>query len=253
MAQMLFYSSFLKIKRANKHIDDLNSLWNTFVSENRHFLIFQEQAKPPRKILKPVTRKPLPFDFNLIAGDAVHNLRTALDHIVCTLIKRNNKAINTSTGFPIHGNREKFEAGFKGKIAGCPENSFPLFEAVQAYPGGEGNNIWNLNMLDVADKHRELLLAAQSIKIPKATVKNPDGETLASILGTSLTGNAAGMAFPIDSVIEFENNAKPIMDIVFVKTPVFESESVIGTLKALSEEVNHIVLGFEAVLGADKN
>lgn len=250
---MLFYSSFLKIKRANEHIDNLNSLWKTFVIENRHFLVFQEQAKPPRKILKPVARKPLPFDFNLIAGDAVHNLRTALDHIVCTLIKRNNETINTSAGFPIHGNRKKFEAGFKGKIAGCPEDSFRFFETIQAYPGGEGDNLWKLNMLDVADKHRELLLAAQSIKIPKATVKTPDGEILAAILDSSFRGNAPGMAFPIDSVIEFENNAKPIMDIVFVKTPVFESESVIGTLKALSEEVNHITLGFEAVLGASKN
>jgi len=253
MAQMLFYSSFLKIKRANKHIDDLNSLWNTFASENSHFLIFQEQGNPPRKVLKPVARKPLPFDFNLIAGDAVHNLRTALDHIVCTLIKQNNETINTSTGFPVHRSREVFETSFIGKIAGCPKDSFPFFEATKVYPGGEGDNIWKLNMLDIADKHRELLLAAQSINIPKAVVKSPDRKTLATILDCSFTGKAGGMEFPVDSVIEFENNDQPIMDIVFVKTPVFEGESVIGTLKALSEEANHIVLGFEAVFGANKD
>jgi hypothetical protein len=48
-----------------------------------------------------VLRRP-PLEWGLIAGDAIHNMRSALDHLACVLVGENGGEITRSTSFPLY-------------------------------------------------------------------------------------------------------------------------------------------------------
>jgi hypothetical protein len=79
-AEELLRSPLLKLERANHHINDLNGKIQSFLSENPVELVVDPPDDTGR-IPSPrfEKQKPIPQEFSLIVGDAIHNIRTALD------------------------------------------------------------------------------------------------------------------------------------------------------------------------------
>src|SRR5437763_15177075 len=74
-----------KIERAKQHIRDLDARIDSF-RESRSYITFADKQSEEGESRLHLTIKPrLPVEFGLIAGDAVHNLRSALDHTACQL------------------------------------------------------------------------------------------------------------------------------------------------------------------------
>src|SRR5579864_4992836 len=79
----------LKIERAKEHIRDLDAAIKRFVQEQPYTL----GAKPHRipeiehTTLYVAEVKPIPDCISLIVGDAIHNLRSALDHLMWQLVE----------------------------------------------------------------------------------------------------------------------------------------------------------------------
>src|SRR6201987_1234395 len=83
----------LKIERAKRHFDELNTAiqsWGTTEAEEPTYIL---NHHPDRKCMNLALRrvKPNNPDWALIAGDIVHNLSSALDHLVCQLALLNGK------------------------------------------------------------------------------------------------------------------------------------------------------------------
>ena len=93
----------LKLSRAEKHLCDLDAAIR-FFCESKPYRI---SVKPHpvaeidyvRLFVESVT--PVPAEIGLIIGDAVHNLRSALDHLAFQLVLANGKTPVTTTEFPI--------------------------------------------------------------------------------------------------------------------------------------------------------
>ncbi len=79
-----FHGAKLKLKRANKHIMELNAVLNAFLESHFDNVSFKEDAYGWHHLqLGGVS---IPEDVPLIIGDAIHNLRSALDFMLCAAL-----------------------------------------------------------------------------------------------------------------------------------------------------------------------
>src|SRR5215217_3489518 len=76
-----------KVARAKKHLADLIVLRNTFIGQAEPDMIkVDTDPETGNEITKIVQIFDPPPGIALIAGDAIHNLRSALDHLAYQLV-----------------------------------------------------------------------------------------------------------------------------------------------------------------------
>jgi hypothetical protein len=103
-----------------------------------------------------------PIRLSVLIGDCVFNMRSALDNVVCALIRRATpEATCSGTQFPICDDRAKHKPEM---LRGVPEGARRMIVALQPYNRPENSiavdplNI--LNLLSNRDKHRAVNLTA---------------------------------------------------------------------------------------------
>src|ERR1700675_2981415 len=147
----MFDGARLKIKRANHHIADLETQFTAFTAENLPHLSIQtnpERGQP--YVLVSYGKEPPCADLALIIGDAIHNLRTSLDHLTWELVGKGGQ--NRHLCLPTGDKRVNFEASCQGIVT--PSQAVKdIFKSLEIFPGGKGDAIYRLNRLDNADKH----------------------------------------------------------------------------------------------------
>ena len=244
----MFSSSFLKIERANQHIVQLESTFRAFVKNNPHRISIQPDVEAGKVKIGVDFGVPLPSLISMITGDAVHNLRTALDHLACALVAANGGTIGSYIGFPFHEDRANFEANLERKIKGASKEAVDLIKSLEPYPGGNGQPLWRLNKLDIADKHHSLILAARITALPKIIVRNPDGSVMVTMENCRVGGDGRVnmIAVPADRTFEIEHQDQTPISILFRETDVLEGKDVIESLEKLSEIVFRTLQIFEA-------
>jgi hypothetical protein len=146
-----------KVERAKQHINDLETtLGGTFatVSHDTHpDLILREVDPETQKAFYKLGHElEVPDAISTIAGDVVHNLRSAFDLLLRQLFVANGQKPGEDY-FPTAGSRERFVARCKGEIhRNVGQDAFDLIKATEAYPGGNGDTIWRIHQLDIEDK-----------------------------------------------------------------------------------------------------
>ncbi|HEV2275917.1 MAG TPA: hypothetical protein VGR96_17225, partial [Acidobacteriaceae bacterium] len=130
-----FGNATLKINRADKHISDIGE--RLFASSHTYGPSLHVDGQTGKHFIHyAFTDKELRSDIALMVGDAIHNIRSALDYAWISALERLNPgSINGFTKFPIdpNGDRKKYESTLKVKI---PAASFPfrfLVEHVKPY------------------------------------------------------------------------------------------------------------------------
>lgn len=247
----MFSSSHLKIERANHHIENLGTLLDEFAERNPYAISIQHDIKTGQRIFGVEMGDAIPPHASAITGDAIHNLRTALDHMACAVVVAGGGTVRSFTGFPFHDVRENFEANLEGKIRGAAKDAINLFKSVEPYEGGRGDLLWRLNKVDVTDKHFRLIFAIRVISLPDITIRNPDGSVGGILPANQVIGEGSVnlIRTPVPANFEFKDNRKPPISVVFRDIEVFEGEDVLPTLKKLSQSVLGTVEIFEAKFG----
>jgi hypothetical protein len=117
--------------------------------------------------------EPPPIDWAIRFGEAVHNMRSALDHVIYQLTIRHHGGPLAKTGFPIFLDREPFERFGQAQIRGLLPAAQAVIEGLQPYhaPKPKDTVLWNLQESWNQDKHRIVqLMAAVSRKSSLAVV-----------------------------------------------------------------------------------
>lgn len=161
---------YLKLDRANEHIETVRSQTKTFLERHPAPLDFRTDETPgPNKsveyVLYAVIREEPPRELALFIGDAIQNIRNALDYLVYELTPP-SKRQTIKTQFPICTTAGNFKKSGLPKIAGVPGGEHTLIERVQPYiasnpPGNDPLAI--LAELSNLDKHRLLLTVAAAV------------------------------------------------------------------------------------------
>jgi hypothetical protein len=159
----------LKIKRADKHIQDLDAARKEFI-DTRPYVSYSETDPETGALVYKVSVEPHADeglrDLSVIAGDAIHNLRSALDLLAWQLVEANGQKPGDTTAFPVWRNEGQFIGGNAGFMKGAHRDAISEMRSLKPYKGGN-DSLWRLHRLDATDKHR-LLLAVGAI--PAGTV-----------------------------------------------------------------------------------
>jgi hypothetical protein len=166
----LFKSSRRKIARAKEHILDLERQIRVFAGENPYKQIVEEDPQRPGYLLHKIKlTKSLAPSFSDLVGDAVSNMRAALDH-ACYALAASHKTKPINAYFPFARDAAGLESAIKGRSKDVPQEIHPLLRSFEPYKGGN-EILWGLNMMCNADKHKMLTPVATGIVRPGTSIK----------------------------------------------------------------------------------
>jgi hypothetical protein len=156
-------SVLLKLDRARHHISDLDTEVRNFL-HSRPFEIDHHEHGNPQMAEWILTREtPVPHVISAIAGDAIQNLRTALDYIVCAMVERNQNRVSSESGFPISKSLAAYQnPNTQKKLDGISAEAHSFIDNLRPYAGGN-DTLWLLHRLNNRDKHRLLLSAGCAV------------------------------------------------------------------------------------------
>ena len=155
-----FYQSRLKLRRAISHINDAEALINEYLE------------KGPILLSENKNGDYVNFEFTIIAepaemlpaviGDAIHNLRTALDLLACDLVRRNGKNIK-NVHFPFADKASNFEGAIAlRKMNRAAPADLDILRSLKPYTGGN-DLLRAIHDLDIEDKHTAIIPAVSYV------------------------------------------------------------------------------------------
>ncbi len=166
-------SVLLKMDRAQEHLDRLDDEIRPWRTSKPYRLVRERHEVPVTEFRAKVRiNPPIPKPVPLLIGDAVHNMRSALDHLANALVIQNGKIPNTSTEFPLFADRppsKSEKARFMSKIDKMSPAARRQIIRLQPYHRGNDahfESLWILHRLDIIDKHRELSIIGGRYSLP---------------------------------------------------------------------------------------
>lgn len=254
-----------KIKRANKHISDLGAEKTRFLNTRPYSATPEYYPDHNQTVYFLDHFSPTPPCIPLIAGDAAHNLRSALDLLAWALYRRaNKKGSGTHIYFPITETPEKYKSQSGGKVKGISITDTQAIDAIKPYGGGN-DDLWGLHQLDIADKHKLLPtpvigigrfgfhVTAEMIEREfKGFIKFSPGSFEDKTVWFDAPPNSRDtLAFkpgdPVAAVAgdrELHKDVELTFDIAFGEPEVFKGRPIFETLVQLSNLVEGIVNSF---------
>ena len=170
--------SVLKYDRAYKHLVDAKTAVGEFLAAKPYDISRDGESQPGKLSFWITLLEDPPPEISLAAGDAIHNMRSALDHIVYELSSK-REANPRDTAFPLLTKEKDWDRrrkdgtlqvrSGKHRIRLLPSEAQTFIHNVQPWPrpepfwpdlfGPNRERLRELHALDIADKHRNLNLA----------------------------------------------------------------------------------------------
>jgi hypothetical protein len=163
--QELLRAPLLKYARAEHHINDLARQVDAYLALKpvRLVTIGDPEACKETHFLKQEI--PVPLALSLVAGDAIHNLRSVLDILIFSMIGDRARQPER-VQFPFAKNHQRFVSALESReIELAGKNVLDALAALQPYGGGD-DTFYGIHVLDVADKHKLILATTSAGRIP---------------------------------------------------------------------------------------
>jgi hypothetical protein len=255
----------IKVDRAKKHVSDFQTEECAFF-RSKPYVVRAKHDPQTRQLIYYIAsiRAPSPV-LSAISGDAIQNLRSALDHLAYALCAASSGGLSVSakrTYFPIFSSREGYDESERTrKVSGMGPVAIKLIDAIEPYKSGKGHALWVLHKLNITDKHKALVMVG-------STHRSLDlGARVAGILGqmdsrfsgvdlhyhvgvkNKMCPLKAGHILFIDAPNAKVNNKMSFgFQIAFAEPGVAECESVSETLQGFVDLINRILPAFESLL-----
>jgi hypothetical protein len=174
----------LKLNRANEHIKAVELCVDDWLRTDAYTIVREINPETGDTVHRAKIKSPPPPEISLLIGDAVHNLRSALDHAVYFLAERSfgtlTAEIEHALMFPIVGNENSKGASVDGStiidglmkraLIGVPDPARDFIKSEQPYHW-KGDDyrfhwLWGIYDLDRIDKHRRLTVTTAFLGLP---------------------------------------------------------------------------------------
>jgi len=251
---MEFSASRLKVERAEKHIGDLVEMVGAFTETDDFHSVRIEFDERQRTNHLRVDMLMSRFPGNHIAltiGDALHNLRSALDLLWYQVVLECNGNPGNWTTFPVRDTRQELAGVLKSalnlKRITIPVSNFVLNE-IKSYRTGNPL-IWSLNNLNIRDKHQLLVPVLQMMALTGLRLEDDKGLPLYHDHVWFMDESGNIRLREADNIkVTVKDKGRLTAAILFdFGVPPFESEGVVMTLSRFAEEITRTVAAFEAL------
>jgi len=237
----------VKVERAKQHLSELEIARQRFLDTEPYAFASKRDPQTGDTAVYMTRVEAPPVEIGLIAGDVIHNLRSALDHLACQLVIAHGNTPTKQTSFPIYDSVAKYHAHRIGKIKGASTSAIKAIDEIEPYQSGKGDLLWVLHELDIADKHRALLT---SITCLTEAVFGTSSRYLApGRAGRFLVLQLGGTLKVGDVILTFQRelykDMQPTFDISFGKSEIIEGKPVHNTLRSLIDFVRNRICDFQ--------
>ena len=214
MVENVFEAPLLKVQRATKFRDELQTELDRYSSTSP---CSGRMVKIGEDYKIQINWKGISLVPGAIFGDAIHNLRAALDLASNILVKSLGKNPR-DVYFPFSTKKLNFEERLR--ISNFNKADIGAIEVVRKYrPYKDGNTIlWSINYFDIRDKHQSLVPTSHSMQI------------------------CATGSYDIDNPLA--GSVQVSTDNIFYRFPeniIFEGEDIIQKLDEMIAEVKNIL------------
>lgn len=222
MEDELFQSSRIKIERAKGFVLELERELADYIASDPLQATIDTSRSPPAIKLEFAAITQIP---GAIVGDAVHNMRTALDLMASEMARINNET-DSDIYFPFAASAEALEAQLSAKnFAKAGDDAVRLIRDLKPYKGGN-DLLRALHDMDILDKHRALVLVG-------------------STFGAEIAGS-----YSLDDPNNGEITVESDVSYIFPEGTWLAGKFVIDTLKELVKLIESIVEQFTALVQA---
>jgi hypothetical protein len=249
---MKFSASRRKVERAVEHIHDLNKFLNTF-AESDFYSASVKEHRGHNCIFLDIDKSG--FDMThcaLIIGDALHNLKSALDILYYQTFEAAapGKA-DHRTRFPIRDEREELitaiDGGLKQKgLAGDSRVALivdVLLDIVQPYKAAN-HPLWALHDLNILDKHQLLIPVFDVMRFSAIRFEDDKNN---SFIGEPIFTDESCHHLKLGREGNFtvKDKGHAALAIVFNVGVPHQDKSVIQSLHEMAESVTRTIDAFE--------
>lgn len=161
---------FDKLLRAKTHLDDLQARIDPYLA-NAYDLRPEIDREDGLFLSRLVVAEPIPVEWSLIVGDAVHNMRSALDQAVCRLAECTGAEVTNDHKFPIRDTEpltERARRRWDAQLEGVPDLAVEIIRRSQPFAGPQESPdqhaLAALRELSNEDKHRVILSRHGSVQ-----------------------------------------------------------------------------------------
>jgi hypothetical protein len=234
----------LKLDRAEHHIETLRAEIEAFRQREPKPFGFRTEEWPRQDgsieyVLYAVVREYPPREWALIIGDAVQNIRSALEHLAYELSTPTGR--RRGTQFPIFKEERLFKERGEPKIATITGDERKLIERVQPYNAEKipaNDPLAILNKLSNLDKHRLLVTTVAAVSERETWVGSDHAETLFTFIETGPVKHDAKIvvltAAPKDPSVKMNVHPKADLEVHVADTGIvgyrIEAVSLLGML-----------------------
>jgi hypothetical protein len=190
-----------KMIRAHEHIETLGREATEYLSSIDMMLHLKTAPYLPNPwIVFHASDYIPPMRLTTLIGDAVHNMRAALDNLVCGLAKTNDRSCTCKgTAFPYRQNEADWAANVQFDLDGVPKAARKIIKSLQPWLDPT-SPLRILNKLSNIDKHRHCNLALTYSRDTKFRIYCNDGRILEVAAETPLyLGDGQTFTLPIES------------------------------------------------------
>jgi hypothetical protein len=159
-----------KYNWAKQHVDKFEVAVDDFRRNNPYSIRRKNDVERGQVTFYVESVPAIPDALSFMLGDALHNLRSTLDHLASALVVAAGGTPDSHTCFPIFDTSKAYEDLSRSRVKGLGKYCLEELDRVQPYKGAWGHWAWQLHRLDIVDKHRLVLTVAS---VPVARTMTP--------------------------------------------------------------------------------
>ena len=248
----MFYPPFegprLKLGWARQKIEKLDAAINDYAARVKYgFREEEEPELPEMVVLRLIFSERPPADIALLTGDAVHNLRAALDVLIVDIARLRGVEDTSRLAFPFAESKDSLgkQIGDR-RLSRLGSDIVTMLSDLKPYGTGDDANrmLSAINELDIVDKHHMIMPVFQAV---------PFDEIHAgpfSVFGM-VANMRPGSTIPIRRGTPLQMRRQGGVTAIFPEMSPFPLSPVIEPLNQMAELTSGIIETFQAHLLAN--
>lgn len=243
MNYTFFEQSRHKLARVQRFLDELDVEITKYQKSKPAKIVFDDKREPGLMVIRADILAEPPVSIPLAIGDAIHNMRSALDILACDLVRRAGGTPGTNVMYPFCNDAASLDDVIKKRgLSGLTSAELDAIRDTKPYKGGN-DILRSIHDLDIDDKHKLLLTSITTAMAKNVNAYILGGNQVISNLGGIIVRAGVGMfSYPMNSGMYFTMEPELDVDVLLDHCPA--QGNVTTQLRAMLDTATAVLDAF---------